>query len=280
MTDLPDTKHLDDAINAHFGVRAEASHRLAALYAARGVAALRDQFPTAEYAWIEVHDVGDSTFRPAVDICRVLDANGVVLWDSGDDVEEPDDHDRDGAPENTAASSDAEMLAWVATARADFGTQATDRPHIPVEIESTATDAFAEATEHEEGWYAHSWDDVPAAAGEPPATQYGVDPSLVRFSGIDARAAAVLAKQPVDASTTITFGEGAHDVMVDMLQRAAAGGWVVRPVRDDGTPAHDIQLEFVDGERMYGRRTVEPDSRAIGPVLEFTWIEYPHVHIY
>lgn len=82
-----------DEIETHlstiYSQRRALNRAAAALNIARAVAHLREQFPTAAYAWVDI-DTG-TPFAEAVtaDILRVHSATGEVLWDAkGEDPEE------------------------------------------------------------------------------------------------------------------------------------------------------------------------------------------------
>lgn len=70
---------------AHNALNAARS-RYSTAATAEGAQYLRDQFPTAVYAWVTVaYDQIGFDLRPSVDVVRVLDAGGAVLWDHEDD---------------------------------------------------------------------------------------------------------------------------------------------------------------------------------------------------
>ncbi len=245
-----DTVALDAALNVHTAIHQAAASRVAALYAAGGVAGLRAQIPDAEYVWIDVFDA--TLHRQSVAVCRVLDADGNVLWEA-DPVTDED-------------------LVW-------------DREEYEVEeIDSCVPDGFAAACEPAPAWYTPSWDDVPAAAGEMPATLSGDDPSLVVCSAIDARAwaAAQVFQSPL-SDAGISFGDGAHKTMLDMLQRAADGGWTVEPLKAGQEPGHDattlIRLRRVDSDGMHGE-ILDGTGDPTGQHATFGWMDYSRVHIY
>lgn len=72
----------------------------AALYMARAVNHLREQFPTAAYAWVDVDPVGDQNDTTAM-VLRIQDAAGAVVWDDTDP----------GAEEIESPATDAVLYA-------------------------------------------------------------------------------------------------------------------------------------------------------------------------
>ncbi len=246
----PNTDVLNTVIDTQLRAADRADVRLAALHGAAGVAALREQFPTAAYAWIENYftDAG----RHAVEVCRVLDGDGTVLWDA-DPVTDDD-------------------LIW----------DREDPQTGPVDLDDVVTEAFRAAAERQDGWYQFGWDgDAPAAAGEMPATASGVDPSLVVFAAVDKRAAAEVAAAQTGPAGGISFGDGAHDAMVRMLQEAADGGWTVEPLRAGEEPGGGttIRLTAVNTYGL-GGQVLTPDGEPTGRTATFDWVTFPHVHIH
>ena len=82
----------------------------------------------------------------------------------------------------------------------------------------------------------------------------------------------------------ITFGDGAHDVMVRMLQEVTRVGWTVEMLRDGEQPERPdsiaVELVRVDGEGVTGWVLNDLGGRAGAEPRTFDWVTYPHVHIY
>jgi hypothetical protein len=76
---------IEDHLNAIYGRRRALNRAAAALNVARAVAHLRQQFPTAAYAWISVNDDIDTVGgRYTADIIRIHNAVGSCIWHSED----------------------------------------------------------------------------------------------------------------------------------------------------------------------------------------------------
>ena len=111
-------------------VLSAARSRYATAATAEAAHYLREQFPTAVYAWITLaYDQIDFDLRPTVDVVRVLDAGGRVLWDHEDDE-----------PGNTIESRVASAFAdaeeqypaggWLPIATSDIPASAGERPSV------------------------------------------------------------------------------------------------------------------------------------------------------
>jgi len=114
---------------AHDALTAARS-RYATAAVAEGAQHLLEQFPAAVYAWITVaYDQIDFDLRPTVDVVRVLDAGGRVLWDHEDDE-----------PGNTIESRAASAFAdaeeqypaggWLPIATSDIPASAGEHPSV------------------------------------------------------------------------------------------------------------------------------------------------------
>lgn len=80
----------------------------------------------------------------------------------------------------------------------------------------------------------------------------------------------------------ITFGDGAHSAMIEMLQDAAGAQWLVEPLREGQQPDRPdstiVKLNIVDKTGMHGWILGEDGVPAEG-MTTFDWITYPHVHV-
>lgn len=84
------TEQIQDQLNTIYTRRRALNRAAAALNVARAVAHLREQFPTAAYAWVHVGPSAYESGSYAADVLRVHDATGGVLWntDSSEESEE------------------------------------------------------------------------------------------------------------------------------------------------------------------------------------------------
>lgn len=77
---------IEDQLNTIYSRRRTLNRAAAALNVARAVAHLREQFPTAAYAWVDVTDGYDTVGgQYSADILRVHAATGEVLWAAADE---------------------------------------------------------------------------------------------------------------------------------------------------------------------------------------------------
>ncbi|MET0711061.1 MAG: hypothetical protein ABWZ30_00955 [Jiangellaceae bacterium] len=82
-------------------------------------------------------------------------------------------------------------------------------------------------------------------------------------------------------SHRITFGDGAHGSMVDILENAARGNWVVELLDDGQNPGEGqlIQLTGVTGEALIGVR-FKPDGTTGAAISRSLITETFTIHIY
>ncbi len=185
------TDQIDDQLNAISQRRSVLDRAAAALNIAAAVAHLREQFPTAAYAWIHA---GTSMYDGGsyeADILRVHDSAGAVLWDpdaeyGGDGYDTP----TEPASLSMATDSDAAVVAFALTCAGGNPRPAKTRD--PVEIESPATDALVAALRADENALPTFYRHAHPVAGVAPSTDQGDDPVLLVFADVDKAAQAAV----------------------------------------------------------------------------------------
>jgi hypothetical protein len=145
---MTSTESAGRATRAAHDVLTAARRRYATAATAEGALCLLEQFPTAVYAWVTVaYDQIGYDLRPSVDVVRVLDAVGAVLWDQekhapGTTIE----------PRAASAFADAEEQypagGWLAVPTTDIPAGAGDRPPVAAEDIRLVTIPDAVAATH------------------------------------------------------------------------------------------------------------------------------------
>lgn len=79
--------------------------------------------------------------------------------------------------------------------------------------------------------------------------------------------------------TVVTFGDGAFDVLTDVLPTLLAAVLPPGVTLQDSSGAHDMQLTSADTEGVTGRRT-DADDEPVGEPVTVSWTDIGHIHIY
>jgi len=87
----------------------------------------------------------------------------------------------------------------------------------------------------------------------------------------------------VGGTGAIMFGDGAHQTMIEMLQVAAEGHWLVSVLQEGQDPdAADAALVVVDAVDAEGLRgwLVDADGKPSDESTLFDWVSYPAVVVH
>jgi hypothetical protein len=79
----------------------------------------------------------------------------------------------------------------------------------------------------------------------------------------------------------ITFDDGAHAAMIEMLRRPVSGRWTAELLQDGQDPGAGItlRLESVGHDCLTGT-PLDGEGNAAGPPREFPWTDIDRIHIY
>lgn len=204
--------------SAALDVLTAARRRYSTAATAEGAQHLLEQFPTAVYAWTTVaYDQIGFDLRPSVDVVRVLDADGCVLWDHDDD--EPGNTIESKV---TSAFADAEEQypagGWLPVPTTDIPAGAGERPSVAADDIRLVTipDAIAAAQQDQARW-AHLSVGRMTVTFTGPGTPGADCIVVVSLDGRDVLGLDLLANDGVDVGTwRPTDGEWVRRTHIDL----------------------------------------------------------------